>query len=236
MPGGLDVTLNPLLNSLDILIRVLELITSINTMSRQGLDLVGLALRLIKRLSPATVLDARTQVTGQGILVGGLEVHVPCARLRVIREKGVHVSHLSGVGVHTAGRLARLDVTPDHGDHVSLVVHEAGVKIGRVVGVGRLDVGGSTREGILEEMEHGEEVSGGHDHVVAEPASNNGVVHDWLVGLVLKVRLPAVLEVWSGPFLKLGEFLGSRANLDACFNAIGGKGTGALDVPLIKDA
>jgi hypothetical protein len=72
--------------------------------------------------------------------------------------------------------------------------------------------------------------------VVAKPASDDTVVHHRLVRLVLEVGLPACLEVRSRPGLKLFEFGVSRADLDAGFDAIGGQGTGSLDVPFLKDA
>jgi hypothetical protein len=37
-------------------------------------------------------------------------------------------------------------------------------------------VGVATGEGIFEEVEHGEEFPGGHDHVVAEPTGDDGCV------------------------------------------------------------
>lgn len=85
----------------------------------------------------------------------------------------MHGLHFSCVGVHAAGRFAGFDVTPYHWCHVAFVVHETRVEVWSVVGVWRGDVGGTTREGIFQEMEHGEELSGWHEHVIAEPASND---------------------------------------------------------------
>lgn len=72
-----------------------------------------------------------------------------------------HVLDFTGVGVHATGRLSGLNISPDHGHHVALVVHEAGIKVGRLVRVGALDVSASSREGVLQEVEHGEKLSGG---------------------------------------------------------------------------
>ena len=75
-----------------------------------------------------------------------------------------------------------------------------------------------------------------HQHVVAEPPGNYGIVHHGLVGLVLKVRFPALLEVRSGPRLELAQLLGRWADLDARFDAVGCQGAGSLDVPFLEDA
>lgn len=148
-------------------------------------------------------------------------------------EDTYHSLDLTSIRVHAASCLTRLDVSPDHGHHIPLVIHETRVKVRRLVRVGALDVRGATRERVLEEVEHGEELAGGHEHVVAEPAADDAVVHDGLVGLLLKVRLPAVLEVRRGPPLKVLELLGRGPDLDARLDAVRGQGTGAPEVPLL---
>lgn len=155
------MALHPFLDSLDVVIAVLQVVAKFNAVARHGLLDVALPVCLIEGLGPAAVLDTRGQVTGKGVLVGGWQVQIPGAGRGVAREERVHIGDLSGVRVHAASGLARLDVTPDHGNHVALIVHEAGVEVGGVVRVGRGDVGGSTREGILEEVEHGEELARG---------------------------------------------------------------------------
>jgi hypothetical protein len=60
-------------------------------------------------------------------------------------------------------------------------------------------------------------------------------VHHWLVGFVLEVGFPALFEVGGWPGLELLELGGSRTNLNARFDAVGGKGAGSLEVPLLKD-
>lgn len=87
----------------------------------------------------------------------------------------------------------------------------------------------------LEEVEHGEELAGRHDHVVAEPAGDDRVVHDWLVGLVFEVTVPAGAELRAGPLIHGRQLVLRRPDLDACFDAVGGQGTGAVEVPLIED-
>ena len=81
----------------------------------------------------------------------------------------MHVGHLAGIGIHTAGCLAGFDVAPDHGRHVALVVHETGVEVGGFIGVSGGDVCGAAGEGVFEEVEHREEVPWRDEHVVAEP-------------------------------------------------------------------
>lgn len=94
---------------------------------------------------------------------------------------------------------------------------------------------GATREGILQEVKHGEEVSRGHEHVVTKPARDDAVVHDGLIGLVLKVGFPAVREVRSRPPFEVFELLFSRPDLDTGINSVGGQWACALEVPFFKD-
>jgi hypothetical protein len=133
------------------------------------------------------------------------------------------------------GRLTGFDVTPNHWCHVTFVVHESGIEVWSFVWVGRYNVRLATGEWIFQEMEHREELSGRHQHVITEPSRNNRVVHDWLVGLVLEIAVPTTLEVWSRPRLHLFQLLFSRANLDTSFDAISGKRSCALDVPFIEN-
>jgi RecJ-like exonuclease len=100
---------------------------------------------------PRTVLDASSDVVGTGIRVGSGEIHVQSTCRAVEGVVRVHACDLAGVGVHASCCLTRLDVTPNytksvpltyqcriitlaHGCHVSLVVHEASIKVGCVVG------------------------------------------------------------------------------------------------------
>lgn len=72
--------------------------------------------------------------------------------------------------------------------------------------------------------------------MVAEPAGNDGVVHDGLIRLILKVRIPAVLEVGSRPILKLLQLFRCWSDLDAGLNTVGSQWTGSLEVPFLEDA
>lgn len=119
------------------------------------------------------MLDVCRQVSGEGVGVCGGDVHVVGAGGRVEGVEWMHGLHLSCVGIHAAGRLAGLDVAPYHGCHVAFVIHESGIEVRGVVGVWRGDVGGAAGEGVFQEVEHGEELSGGHEHVVTEPASDD---------------------------------------------------------------
>jgi hypothetical protein len=100
---------------------------------------------------PRTVLDASSDVVGTGVRVGSGKIHVQGTCRAVKGVVRVHACHLTGVGVHTSCRLTRLDVTPNyaksvrliyhcsvlpltHGRHVSLVVHEASIKVWCIVG------------------------------------------------------------------------------------------------------
>lgn len=71
--------------------------------------------------------------------------------------------------------------------------------------------------------------------MVTEPAGNDAVMHDGLVGLVLEVRLPPVFEMRSWPPLKLIQFLWRRSNLDTSLDAVGCQGTCSLECPLVVD-
>ena len=62
---------------------------------------------------PGTVLDAGSDVVGAGVGVGGGEVHVEGAGRGVVGVERVHACDFTGVGVHAAGGLAGLDVTPN---------------------------------------------------------------------------------------------------------------------------
>jgi len=70
---------------------------------------------------PRTVLDACGDVVGTGVGVRGGEVHVKGACRGVVGVEGVHACDFTGVGVHAAGGLAGLDVTPDYEESVLLM-------------------------------------------------------------------------------------------------------------------
>lgn len=72
----------------------------------------------------------------------------------------------------------------------------------------------------------------GETHI---PASDDTIMHHWLVRLVLEIRLPSVLEMRSWPCLKLPQLLSSWAHFDAGLNAVGCERSGSLLVPLVKD-
>jgi hypothetical protein len=104
-------------------------------------------------------------------------------------------------------------------------------------------------------MEHGEEVSRWpdesqvnihvprfrrrgidlHQHMITEPASNNRVMHHWLVGLILEIAVPPRPEVGSWPTIHFFEFFLSWPDLYTGIDAIGGEGTCSLEIPFIED-
>ena len=270
MPRALDVSLHPLLNRGNIPVAVFKLVSGVGAVAGDEIAVPLGHVGLGKRLAPASVLDVSRRVAGKGVQVGGVEVEVVRASRRVVVEEGVHVLHLAGVGFHAARRLARLNVAPHHRRHVALVVHEATVEVGSSIRVGRGDVGEATREWVLKEMEHGEEVTRGpeedkilsalligglplggglvwehrqgtsrrdlHQHVVSKPASNDRVVHDGLVRLVLEVRLPPGIEVGSGPSFELPQLFLRGPDFDPSLDAVRGAGPRALDVPFLEHA
>jgi hypothetical protein len=95
-------------------------------------------------------------------------------------------------------------------------------------------VRGTTREGVLKEVEHGEELARWHNHVVTEPTSNDRVVHDRLVGLVLEVRVPARAELLTRPTVHHLEFFLGGSDLDTRFDTIGGEWASTVDIPLLE--
>jgi hypothetical protein len=86
-------------------------------------------------------------------------------------------------------------------------------------------------QGIL----HSKELSRRHNHVVAEPAGDDGIVHDRLVRFVLEIAIPATSELLAGPAIHHIKLFLSRPDLDSGFDAVGGKWAGAVDVPLLED-
>ena len=140
---------------------------------RVGVEQIGLRARagLLNGNSPATVLDVGGDMVWSAIGVAGGEVHIGGTSGGVELEVRVHGGDFTSVGVHATCCLTGLDVAPDHGCHVFLVIHEACVEVGWSVGVGGGDLGEAAREGVLEEVEHGEELPGRHVEVVTEPSA-----------------------------------------------------------------
>lgn len=73
-----------------------------------------------------------------------------------------------------------------------------------------------------------------HEHVVAKPARNDGVVHDRLVGLVLEVRVPTRAELRARPAIHLFELIFSGADLDTSIDTVGRKWASTVYVPLVE--
>jgi hypothetical protein len=66
--------------------------------------------------------------------------------------------------------------------------------------------------------------------------SNDRVMHDRFVRLILKVRIPTTLEMWCRPVLHLSQLLLCRPDLDTRINAISGEWSGTLKVPFVEDS
>jgi hypothetical protein len=93
----------------------------------------------------------------------------------------------------------------------------------------------ATGEWVFQEVEHGKELSRWNLHVITKESSNDRVMHDRLVRLVLEVAVPTRAEFVHWPRVHLLELLLRGANLDTGFDAVGGKRTSAIDVPLLED-
>jgi len=59
-------------------------------------------------------------------------------------------------------------------------------------------------------------------------------MHDRLVGFILKVRVPAALEVRRRPGLHLLQFFFSWANFDTSIDAIGRQWASTLEIPFVE--
>jgi len=104
--------LGPLDDMLDISVAVRQVFTNSLGVAVEHAGLWWLA--GLDGHGPGTVLDAGGDVVGAGVGVGGGEVHVEGAGRGVVGVEGVHACDFTGVGVHTAGGLAGLDVTPNY--------------------------------------------------------------------------------------------------------------------------
>lgn len=82
-----------------------------------------------------TVLNSSRKMVGARVRLRGGEVHVVRACVRIKPKMRVHRRDFSGVCLHPSGSLAGFYVSPDHGCHVALVVHEPGVKVGNRIRV-----------------------------------------------------------------------------------------------------
>lgn len=114
-----DLTLGPVFDMLDVLVRVLKILQDVLRVRVEERRLRSAA--LLDRHAPRSVLDAGGDVSGESISVRGGEIHVFGASRAVERVEWVHSLDFTGVGVHAARRLARLDVTPDHGCYIEIV-------------------------------------------------------------------------------------------------------------------
>ena len=61
---------------------------------------------------------------------------------------------------------------------------------------------------------------------------DDGIMHDWFVRLLFKVAVPTWTEFLH---VVLRQLIIGRSDLDASFDAIGGKWTRAVELPLVID-
>jgi hypothetical protein len=71
--------------------------------------------------------------------------------------------------------------------------------------------------------------------VVTEPTSDDRVVHNRLVRLVLEVRVPTGAELLARPAVHHVELLLGRPDLNTSLDTVGGQWTSTVDVPLLED-
>lgn len=95
------------------------------------------------------MLNASGDVVWAGICNCRLQIKVECARGGVIGEVRMHASYLASIRIHPASGLSRFDVAPNHGGHVALVIHKAGVEVCVFVWVGGFHMDESTRKRIF---------------------------------------------------------------------------------------
>ena len=143
--------LTPLLNSLNILIRIIQILLQ-RLLARIQINRFSIR-RLLDRHRPASMLQAGRKMFRPSIRLCRLEIQIPRARGRVVCEERVVARDFACIRSHAPACLAALDVTPYQRGHVSLVVHEACVEIGDFVGVGRGDVRRPARKGILQKLD-----------------------------------------------------------------------------------
>jgi hypothetical protein len=82
---------------------------------------------------------------------------------------------------------------------------------------------------------HGEELARWHHHMIPKPPGNNTVMHNRLVRLILEVTIPSAAKLLARPAIHHVELFLRRPDLDAGFDAVGGEGPRAVDVPLLED-
>ena len=97
----------------------------------------------------ATHLNVCRQIARFGILVSSGEVHIKRTSWGIECVEWVHTSDFTRICLHSPGRLTGFDVAPNHGIHISAIIHEASIKIRGLVWVWRKNVGESSRERIL---------------------------------------------------------------------------------------
>ena len=80
------------------------------------------------------------------------------------------VRNFSSKCIHAESSLPRLDISPDLGCHIALIVHEASIEIRSLIRIWPDDVRAAAREWVFQEMGHREEFAMRHKHMVFEEA------------------------------------------------------------------
>lgn len=104
----------------------------------------------------------------------------------------MHARDFASKSVHSTSRLTRLNVAPYHRCHITLVIHKPGIEVWSVIRVCRDDVGFTTREGVLEEVEHAEELACWNKHMVAEETGTG--ISAGAIGQTQEAAYPEITE------------------------------------------
>jgi hypothetical protein len=71
--------------------------------------------------------------------------------------------------------------------------------------------------------------------MIPKPSSNNTIMHNRLIRLILEIAIPASPKLLARPAIHHIELFLRRPDLDTSFNTIRGERTRAVDVPLLED-
>ena len=189
MPCCFDVALDPLFDLGNVFFGVVEVFADIVGLAA-GHEASGRCFAGLLLDRPAAVLDTRGEMAGPTVGLSVCEVEILGVSGGVIGvvskeillgryhfstygegvDLRMHSCYFPGICIHASSSFAGFDIAPDHGRHVTLIVHEASVKVGRFIWIWRYNVGAATREGVLQKVEHGEELAWWYQHVVAKEA------------------------------------------------------------------
>ena len=105
----------------------------------------------------------------------------------------MHARDFASISVHPTSRLMRLNVALYHRCHITLVIHKPGIKVWGVVWVCTDDMDLlSAREGVLEKVEHAEELARWNKHMIAEETRIG--ISAWISGQTQEASYPEITE------------------------------------------